>query len=317
MKRVFKPLSYALMVIVILFELATTSSIAATPEYGSLTRGDVAYWLFNTFLPDSVKTANFTDTHGKYYADAAEWAYISGLIYGIDEGIFAGDRAITRIELAAIFVRMVEAAYSSRYDLVCRDLNEYSDANMVPDWARQSISIALEYEIIEANGNRIDPLGYVDYCTVTNALNAVYAINNLNILTDSTSYRGAYFRNINNGSALHLGMHMDNVAGVAGFDVKNWSAAGNNDIRMNIMRSRVVSIYVSIVDWKWNDSVQVGMMKSEVEEILGEPKPPLEPYGIPRGLPFYYLLDSEGNVVESDSDASYSLEVSYDDSHQV
>ncbi|MCL2045785.1 MAG: S-layer homology domain-containing protein [Oscillospiraceae bacterium] len=319
MKRVFIRLSYVLAVIVILLGLMTISSAAATPEYGSLSRGDVVYWLYNTLssTDNGEIEAVFTDTDGKFYADAANWALSMGYVNGVDQGIFAGDRVITRMELAVIFVRIAMLAVNDFSELSYRDLSNYSDVHAIPDWAHQSVAIALEYEIIEASDKRIDSTGYVDYNTVLNALSAVRAIGNRNILSDITSYHGAYFRNTDNNSILRLGMHMNDVSGAVGIDVKNWSAVGNEDLYIYIMRSRVVSMHISTDDWIWNDSVQIGMLQSEVEEILGEPLPPLEPYGFPMGLPFYYLLDADGNAVQSDAEYSYSLEVLYDDNSLV
>ena len=77
----------------------TTFSPAAT-----VTRGMVIQTLYNLAgKPAVAEKATFTDVSGTWYADAAAWAEDEGLTTGVSKGVFGGERAMTRQELAKVF----------------------------------------------------------------------------------------------------------------------------------------------------------------------------------------------------------------------
>jgi len=80
----------------------------------------------------AVEGVNFSDvsTNDAFY-NAALWAKNTGVSEG-ENGMFVGNRNITRTELAAIFVRYLEL---SGYTLAPFDLSQYSDAGSIPSWA--------------------------------------------------------------------------------------------------------------------------------------------------------------------------------------
>ena len=81
--------------------------------------------------PD-VEGENFSDvTEADWFYDAALWAKNTGVSEG-EDGKFMGYRNITRTELAAIFVRYLEL---NGYKLEAADLDEYTDAGKIPQWA--------------------------------------------------------------------------------------------------------------------------------------------------------------------------------------
>ena len=76
---------------------------------GTVTRGTVYQTLYNmSGKPAVAEKATFTDVEGKWYADAAAWAEDTGLSNGNGAGLFEGDRAMTRAELATALARYAE-----------------------------------------------------------------------------------------------------------------------------------------------------------------------------------------------------------------
>ena len=70
---------------------------------------------------------------GKWYADSAAWAQETGLTKG-DSGLYAGDRAVTRAELATILTRysVMEGTVSVIDDGSVESVPDYA---AIPDWA--------------------------------------------------------------------------------------------------------------------------------------------------------------------------------------
>ena len=76
-----------------------------------MTRATVYQTLYNMEgKPAVAEAASFADVAGTWYADSAAWAEDTGLTTGDGTGTYAGDRAVTRAELATIFARYAEWA---------------------------------------------------------------------------------------------------------------------------------------------------------------------------------------------------------------
>lgn len=101
-----------------------------------------------------------SDVEGKWYADAALWAYYNGLTVGDGTGAFAGDRSVTRAEIVTIFHRY--AQFKGADLSVGEDTNilSYTDALDVAEWAIPAFQWACGAGIISGkDGGRLDPAG--------------------------------------------------------------------------------------------------------------------------------------------------------------
>ena len=124
----------------------------------TVTRATVFQMLYNTFDKPAVEEkASFSDVEGTWYADSAAWAEDMGLTTGDGTGAYAGDRAVTRAELAAILARYAEATGMTGTK---GDYAAFADAADVADWAAEGISFAVGSKIISGKpGNLLDPNG--------------------------------------------------------------------------------------------------------------------------------------------------------------
>ena len=139
------------------------------PE-GRVTRAMVFQTLYNMAgKPDVEKKVPFTDvTEKSWYADSAAWAYDAGLAKG-DSGLYAGDRAVTRQETAAILYRYEQSMGggfqgSWMYRLPFNDLED------IADWAFESVAWCNMKEIMTGRPGEIfaprDVLNRAELATV-------------------------------------------------------------------------------------------------------------------------------------------------------
>lgn len=123
-----------------------------------VTRATVFQMLYNDQKSPAVEEkATFSDVEGKWYADSAAWAEDVGLTTGDGTGAYAGDRAVTRAELAAILARYAEYAKLTGKE---GDFNSFADAGDVADWANAGMRFAVGSGLISGKpGNLLDPNG--------------------------------------------------------------------------------------------------------------------------------------------------------------
>ena len=128
-----------------------------TPD-GTVTRATVFQTLYNMEGKPAVsETATFTDVAGTWYADSAAWAEDTGLTTGDGTGAYAGDRAVTRAELATIFARYAEVKGLAT---TAGDLSTYADADDVAEWAADGMAVAVGSGIMGGKpGDLLDPNG--------------------------------------------------------------------------------------------------------------------------------------------------------------
>ena len=128
-----------------------------TPD-GTVTRATVFQTLYNMEgKPAVTEAATFTDVAGTWYADSAAWAEDTGLTTGDGTGAYAGDRAVTRAELATIFARYAEVKGLAT---TAGDLSTYADAADVAEWAADGMAVAVGSGIMGGKpGDLLDPNG--------------------------------------------------------------------------------------------------------------------------------------------------------------
>lgn len=135
-----------------------TSDLHFSPD-GSVTRGmaiTVLWRLAGSPEPDS--ESSFPDVvNSSYYAKSASWAEENGIVAGLDSGLFAGDLAVTREQLAVFLYRYAKFAGQ---ELATGVLDRFSDKDSVHDWALDGMSHAVGIGLITGNDDgRLDPGG--------------------------------------------------------------------------------------------------------------------------------------------------------------
>ncbi len=104
-----------------------------------VTRGTVFQTLYNFSNPsDAASATSFVDVEGKWYAPAAAWAEAEGLAAVPEDQTFAGERNITRAEIAAILAR-----YAALTGVTAEEggmaMREAPDYDQIPDWALEGM----------------------------------------------------------------------------------------------------------------------------------------------------------------------------------
>lgn len=122
----------------------------------------------------------FTDTNNSEVRKAANL----GIVNGYGNGVFAPDELITREQICAMLVRMIDKAVSNANVNVYKD-NYFKDKSYISDWALSSVNFAYDKGIIQGVGdNCIAPL---DNTTCEQAILLVYRIYNNYIYKNDSS----------------------------------------------------------------------------------------------------------------------------------
>ena len=130
----------------------TTFSPAAT-----VTRGMVIQTLYNLAGAPAVDAkTSFTDLDGKWYGTASVWAEQEGLAAVPADKTFAGDRTITRAELAVLLSRYaaLTGVTSEEGGMAMREAPDY---DQIPSWALEGMSFCYYADILKG-----DSRGYLN-----------------------------------------------------------------------------------------------------------------------------------------------------------
>lgn len=146
-------------------------------DAGNATRGDVYQALYELAgKPAVTDKATFTDVDGKSYADAAAWAQDKGLSNGSGSGLFEGDRAITRAELATALVRYAGLTGTTAVEggLSKEDASDY---DQIPAWALEGMSFCYSGSLLTADSSgALRPNATVSSTELDQVLNAFAAL---------------------------------------------------------------------------------------------------------------------------------------------
>ena len=108
--------------------------------------------------PAVTSKAPFTDVaSGEWYSDAVHWAYANGVVNGITETRFGLNDNITRQQLTTMLYRY---ARSKGYDCsTLAQLDSFSDAASVADYARESMQWTVANGIVNGDDGKLLPNG--------------------------------------------------------------------------------------------------------------------------------------------------------------
>lgn len=123
--------------------------------YDKALRGQVVTMLHRVMgKPAAEKAAGFTDLTADYYRDAVNWAAEAGIVKGYSETEFGPEGCITRQDLVTLLYRMENSPVPGG------DLNGYTDAADVRDYAQDAMKWAVEKGIINGyEDNTLRPGG--------------------------------------------------------------------------------------------------------------------------------------------------------------
>ncbi|GAB4259907.1 S8 family serine peptidase [Thermincola ferriacetica] len=117
----------------------------------SVTRAQFAIMIVNALGLDTEAAAlqgvptGFTDLKSSHYAAGHVLvARERGLISGYPDGTFKPDKQIRRDEITSILIRALQTEPDSDSAL----LNKFTDADMIPDWAKSSIATAVKLQFL-------------------------------------------------------------------------------------------------------------------------------------------------------------------------
>ncbi|MBE7063429.1 MAG: hypothetical protein E7390_06565 [Ruminococcaceae bacterium] len=132
----------------------------------AITRGDLAYFLINTlqlrFISKETEyTTQFADVNAdSYYAEAVQIGRRLGIFRGDDDGNFNPETPITRQEMMTVVARGMLIRYKLDTGKTV-DLDTFSDAASVADWARSATAVLLGNGIVKGQAdNKLNPGGY-------------------------------------------------------------------------------------------------------------------------------------------------------------
>ncbi len=127
---------------------------------GTLTRAMMVTVLYRMEGEPAVSgAADFEDVaDDTWYTDAVAWAAANGIVNGISETEYAPNSNITREQLATMLYRY--AAYKAYGTSAAGDLEDYSDAENVSDYAAEALTWAVDAELVNGMGdNTLAPKG--------------------------------------------------------------------------------------------------------------------------------------------------------------
>lgn len=127
---------------------------------GTVTRGTVFQTLYNMAGAPAAGETTFTDVSGKWYASAAAWAESTGLAVVPANGLFNGDREITRAEIATIIERYATDVADLRAPEGGMAMKEAPDYDAIGSWALEGMSWCYYSGVVTGkSGNLLDPNG--------------------------------------------------------------------------------------------------------------------------------------------------------------
>lgn len=139
----------------------------------NLTRAMMAQLLYNLEGNPvlSEDTDTFLDvTSGAWYYSAVEWAASQELVFGRGEGVFDPEGNITRQEMVVMLYRY--HLLKDRNDTDGADLSQFTDYDLISDFALSALDWAVGSDVIHGTGNgMLSPLGTATRAEVAMMLN--------------------------------------------------------------------------------------------------------------------------------------------------
>lgn len=122
------------------------------------TRATVFHTLWNLEgQPSHDGRPSFPDALDQWFEPSAAWAEQAGLATGDQNGLYHGEREVTRAELAVIFARYLLKVKGFAYPKG-NSLSSYTDLGRLPAWALDGMAVCTSYRLITGDGEaRLNP----------------------------------------------------------------------------------------------------------------------------------------------------------------
>jgi hypothetical protein len=138
----------------------TDDELNTFSPYVESSRGMIITLLYRMAGTPIVRGENpFTDvSENDYYYDAIIWGAVNGIIFGVGNGIYSPDDAITREQLAAIIYRYQQ--FSGQIPSDVFEKIEFDDWDLIEEYAQAPVNaLTMQGLILGKPGNLFDPKG--------------------------------------------------------------------------------------------------------------------------------------------------------------
>lgn len=123
-----------------------------------ITRADFLHYLINTLGLTAEAENTFDDVSPDAdYARAIAIARKLGITNGVGNNKFLPQASITRQEMMTLVVRALDAAGRSYQPADKTDIQSFTDASAVSDYAVHSVAVLVKNGLIQGSGNRLNP----------------------------------------------------------------------------------------------------------------------------------------------------------------
>jgi len=138
--------------------IATGTGSNFSPEV-KLTRGQFIVMLMKacSIAPDANLEDNFADAGNTYYTSYLAVAKRLGISTGMGNNRFAPEKEITRQEMFNLLYNALKIVGRLPQGNSGKSLSSFSDAGQVASWAKDSMELLVEAEIIGGNAGKISP----------------------------------------------------------------------------------------------------------------------------------------------------------------
>lgn len=136
-----------------------TSEMTYTPA-ANVTRADFLLLLVNTLGLTASFEGNFSDVvRSDYYYEALGTAKKLGICEGTGDNLFNPRAEISRQDMMTLAARALKIAKKLNISGEVKELGRFSDASSTAAYAQESIAYMVKEEIVQGDGNVLNPLG--------------------------------------------------------------------------------------------------------------------------------------------------------------
>ena len=106
-------------------------------------------------------TAPFSDLKaGAWYEKAVSFAYENGIVKGMGDNLFEPNSSITRQQMAALYLSLIENYFGMKMDADLSVLDQFSDKDQIAGWAQRAVAAMVGINMLYGRDNgTFDPKG--------------------------------------------------------------------------------------------------------------------------------------------------------------
>lgn len=106
-------------------------------------------------------TAPFSDLKaGAWYEKAVSFAYENGIVKGMGDNLFEPNSSITRQQMAALYLSLIENYFGMKMDADLSVLDQFSDKDQIAGWAQRAVAAMVGINMLYGRSkDTFDPKG--------------------------------------------------------------------------------------------------------------------------------------------------------------